>query len=542
MRLAYKWQAALVVALGLFMAVLDNTIVNVALPQMRMSFHTDQSTINWVATAYFLAQAAIIPVTGYLSDRIGSKRVFMLALTLFTIGSALCAFTPQFQSIFPSVPGEQLLIIFRIIQGIGGGALFPVAFAIIFRVFPPAERGPASAVLGVPILLAPAFGPTIGGYLTTTFDWSAIFTVNIPIGIIALVLSAVVLRGHAADSAGQAGAEGAAAGATVEPAPRARFDILGLLLSMSGFTALVYGITQAGPHGWGDETVVRFLIAGGVLLVLFVITELIVKDPVMDVRLFLNYTFTSANVLMWGVGALLFGGFILLPIFFETVQGKTPLDTGVALIAQGVAAAVATVFAGRLYNVVGPRIMVACGFLLISAGTYGFTQLTPDSSVASLQIWLVLRGLGLGLTNIPLQTLALSGVSNRAMARASSLVNVMRQVFSAVGIAVLTTYFTQQATSHGQTIKDSLLAKPPTGVGLTCIQHVGLNPTAIQACATQYALTAGLNDAFFLTMIGCAICVALALFTGRDPNLLAMKRARARGESVEPKTPVMAAE
>src|SRR6266700_6913138 len=169
----YRWRVAAVVALGLFMAILDNTIVSVTLPQMQKAFHTDFETITWVASAYFLAQAAVIPIVGYLSDRIGSKLVFLTALILFTLGSVLCALAPT----------KEALIAFRVFQGIGGGALLPIAFSIIFRIFPPTERGPATAIIGVPLLLAPAFGPTIGGYLSTTFDWSAIFIVNIPIGI-----------------------------------------------------------------------------------------------------------------------------------------------------------------------------------------------------------------------------------------------------------------------------------------------------------------------------------------------------------------------
>ncbi|HET9979908.1 MAG TPA: DHA2 family efflux MFS transporter permease subunit, partial [Ktedonobacterales bacterium] len=315
MRLDYKWQAALITALGLFMAVLDNTIVSVALPQMAHTFHTDISTITWVATAYFLAQAAVIPVTGYLSDRIGSKTVFLSALALFTIGSALCAISPS----------HTLLIAFRVLQGIGGGALFPTAFAIIYRVFPPEERGPASAVIGVPILLAPAFGPTLGGYLTTTFDWHAIFTINIPIGIIAFTLAAIFLRGRAADRAAMGG----------EIAASQRFDLLGLVLAMGGFTTLVYGITEAGTQGWGDRTVDIYLAIGAVLLIAFVIVELRSNDPVMDMRLFKNYTFTISNVLMWALGAFLFGSLFLLPYFFEQVEGLTPLSAGEILISQG---------------------------------------------------------------------------------------------------------------------------------------------------------------------------------------------------------------
>src|SRR5690349_17417145 len=217
----YRWRVAAVVALGLFMAILDNTIVSVTLPQMQKAFQTDFETITWVATAYFLAQAAVIPIVGYLSDRIGTKLMFLTALALFTLGSALCAFAPT----------KEALIAFRVFQGIGGGALLPMAFAIIFRIFPPNERGMANALLGIPVMMAPAFGPTVGGYLSTSFSWNAIFIINLPIGVVALILALLVLPGRQADSEQQAG-----------PRDRKRFDIAGLLLSMIGFSVLVYGI------------------------------------------------------------------------------------------------------------------------------------------------------------------------------------------------------------------------------------------------------------------------------------------------------------
>jgi len=533
MRLDYKWQAALITALGLFMAVLDNTIVSVALPQMADAFHTDFGTITWVATAYFLAQAAVIPVTGYLADRIGTKTVFLSALAIFTLGSALCAIAPT----------HTALIAFRVLQGVGGGALFPTAFAIIYRVFPPTERGPASAVIGVPILLAPAFGPTIGGYLTTTFDWHAIFTINLPIGVVAFTLAALFLRGRSADQAAMGEA----------PVAGRSFDLLGLVLAMGGFTTLVYGITEAGPHGLGDHTVQIYLAVGAVLLIAFVLVELRSNDPVMDMRLFKNYTFTISNVLMWALGAFLFGSLFLLPYFFEQVQGLTPLSAGEILISQGLSAAVATVVAGALYNRVGPRIMAFLGFALVTAGTWGFAHMDVTTTGQSLQGYLILRGLGLGFINIPLQTLALSVVSNRAMARASSLVNVTRQVASALGVAILTAYLTQSATSHGNDIAAAFQQRPPTGIAAACIKAAGVTvPTpqdlaahmpAIQACVVQHATTLGLNDTFMFVMIACGVCAILALFVGRDPAVQAAKEAKTRGEEVaEREQPVFAGE
>ena len=522
---AYRWRVAAVVAIGLFMAILDNTIVSVTLPQMQKAFHTDFETITWVATAYFLAQAAVIPIVGYLSDRIGSKLVFLMALALFTAGSALCALAPT----------KELLFAFRVFQGIGGGALLPMAFAIIFRIFPPAERGMANALLGIPVMMAPAFGPTIGGFLSTNFAWNAIFTVNIPIGVVALVLAMLVLPGNKAESEKQTG-----------PLASKRFDIAGLALSMVGFTALVYGITEAGSKGWGNATVLTFIVVGVLVLVAFVVVELRRSDPVIDMRLFKYYTFTISNVVMWVIAAVLFGSVFLLPLFFENVQGQTALTAGEILISQGLAMGVGMALSGALYNRVGPRILVAVGLALVVVGTYSLTQLDVNTTGQSLQIWLVLRGLGLGFSNPPLQTLAMSSVSNRAMAKASSLLSVTRMVASAIGVASLTTYLTQQTITHAQTIGKAIQAGLAThqfsGIAATCVKLAGptFNQTAVRACVAQHAATQGLDDTFWVVLICCAASIVLALVVGRDPAVQAYQEAKARGEEVTPeRVPVM---
>jgi EmrB/QacA subfamily drug resistance transporter len=504
MHLSYRWQATLVIALGLLMAILDATIVSVVLPQIATAFHTSYQTITWIGTGYFLANAAIIPIVGYISDRVGAKTIFLIALGVFTLGSALCAFAPN----------PQALIAFRVLQGIGGGALLPVAMAMIFRLFGPTERAGAMSLLMIPLLLGPAFGPVLGGYLATNFSWNAIFTINLPIGVVAFVLSLLVLRGRAADQE---------ANGTNEPRGKG-FDLLGLLLSMGGFTAFVYGINRAGTDGWGTSTVIAFLVAGGVLLAAFVIVELLVKDPVMDVRLFRNYTFSMANFLIWVTTAVLFGSIFLLPYFFEGVEGLSAMTTGEILIAQGLAMAVGLAVSGRLYNRVGPRLLSVIGAAIVAVSMIGFTRLSVTTTGADVQIWLILRGLGLGLVAQPLQTLAVSVVSNKQMAKATSLMSSTKTVFGAVGVAVLTTYLTQRATTHA------------TDALANCAQvahQAGVHSLVFQACVSQHALTMGMNDTFLFSLIGCAICAVLAIFVGRDPALAAAKAAKQRGETVE---------
>jgi len=304
-----------------------------------------------------------------------------------------------------------------------------------------------------------------------------------------------------------------------------------LLLSMTGFTAFVYGISKAGISGWGDHTVIAFLVAGGVLLIAFVIVELRVKDPVMDLRLFRSYTFTISNILLWATTAVLFGSLFLLPLFFEQVEGLSALNTGEIVIAQGLAMAVGLAIGGKLYNNVGPRVLTVAGAALVTISMIGFTQLDVNTTGASLQIWLILRGLGLGLVGQPLQTLAVAVVSNKQMAKATSLISSTKTAFGALGVAVLTTYLTQQTTTHASDIVAGLKTQPLSGVAATCAAQAGHNAQALTACVTQHAVTMGMNDTFLFSLIGCAICVVLAFFVGRDPAVEAAKAAKAKGDS-----------
>ena len=509
MHFTYRWRATLVIGLGLLMAVLDVTIVSVVLPQIARALHADYQTSTWIGTGYLLANAAVIPISGYLSDRIGSKTIFLLALGLFTLGSALCAFAP-------SVPA---LIAFRVFQGIGGGALLPVGMAIIFRLFDPTERAAAVALLMIPVLLGPAFGPSLGGYLATAASWNAIFLINLPIGVVAFLLALSVLRGKAEEQVAE--------GQDLAPDTR-QFDWLGLALAMVSFTALVYGFTLAGTDGWGTPIVISSLMGGGVLLVAFVVVELFVTDPVLDLRLFRSSTFTIATVLIWVSSAVFFAGLFLVPVFFERVENLSALTTGEIVISQGLAMAVGLAISGRLYNRVGPRMLAVIGAILVAVSMVGFTRLTAMTTGASLQLWFILRGLGLGLFIQPLQTLSVSVVSRQQMARATSLRNSTTTVASAVGVAVLTSYLTRQTTTH---IKDATAT-----CGAQASQHLQL--AALHACIGQQSLTLGMNDTFFFALIACAVCAIATIFVGRDPALEKARAAKQRGEQVEERAPM----
>ncbi len=493
MKIQYKYAVSLTAALALFMAVLDSTIVNVALVSMERDFKTTINAVQWVVTGYILVQAAVIPVTGYFGNRFGVKRVFIFALTLFTIGSLLCGLSPH---VATGSKGLNLLIIFRLIQGVGGGMLFPLGTTISFGAFPPAERAASSAVIAIPVLFAPALGPTVGGLIVDSgLKWPGIFFINVPIGIITLILLARIVRPD----------EKAVPGAT-----RAGFDYSGLILSIVGVVLVVYAFvlvsqTRGGSispqnpngiiNGWGYWLVWVLLGAGVLTLTLFSLLELfVVKDPVLDLRLFATRDFRIASIVTWVVRGIVFGSFLLIPIFLQQFQSRSAVETGLILMGQGIGAIIGIQLGSRLYDRIGPRALTTAGLLILTGATFWLVAVKPDSGARFFVPILFLRGIGFGWSNLPLQTVGLGSITGRALGKATSLYNASAQIFSSIGTAVVTTILVQRTTSHASALvqRATDAARSPATLGLI-------------------AGTNAVSDVFKLLTIGTAFAAAISL-------------------------------
>ncbi len=498
LKIQYKYAVALTAALALFMAVLDSTIVNVALVAMERDFKTNINSVQWIVTGYILAQAAVIPVAGYFGNRFGIKRVFMIALTIFTVGSLLCGLSKDFAT---GAAGLNLLIIFRLIQGVGGGMLFPLGATIAFGAFPPEERAASSAVIAIPVLFAPALGPTVGGLIVdSSIKWPGVFFINVPVGIITLFLIARIVRKD----------EKAAPG--VAPA---RFDYSGLFLSIIGVVLVVYAfvvvsqtrsgsITTVNPNGvingWGYWLVWALLAAGIVLLTLFALLELyVVKDPVLDLRLFATRDFGIASVVTWVVRGIVFGSFLLIPIFLQQFQGNSAVYTGLILMAQGIGAIIGIQMGSRLYDRIGPRYLAAAGLAILTGATVWLIAVKPDSGARFFVPILFLRGIGFGWSNLPLQTVAIGAITGRALPKANSLYNASAQIFSSIGVAIVTTILVQRTTFHASSLVQAAIAsggRPPANLGLL-------------------AGTDAVSDVFKLLTVGTALSVAVSFLLPR---------------------------
>lgn len=418
--LEYKWLVAIVFVLGLFMDLLDTTIVNVALPTIGRDLDVSRNTtLEWVITGYLISLAVWIPASGWLGDRFGTKRVFIVALVMFTAGSALCG---EAQSI-------SQLIAFRVIQGVGGGMLTPVGTAMLFRAFPPQERAKASAVLTVPVAVAPALGPIVGGLLVDHASWRWIFRVNIPIGIIGLILAVVFLKEHTEPNAG-------------------RFDFAGFVLGGAGLPLVLYALSVAPNDGWTDSTVLLTGLGGLVLLAALVVVEIRVREPILHLRLFNDRMFRSANIVAFSTFAGMMGVLFLFPLFLQQLRGLSATSSGLITFAQAIGVIAMAPAASRLYPILGPRKMLFIGTLLMTLATLPFVWFDLETNLWLFRGTLLIRGLGFGLTIVPLQAATFATVPKQDSGRASALYNTNRQVASSVGVAVLATVLSDRIASH----------------------------------------------------------------------------------------------
>lgn len=524
-----RYLIAVVAALGLLPVLLDTTIVTVALNPIRDELHTDISTIQWIVTGFFLANAAVVTVGGYLASRFGRKPVFIIGLAVFTIGSALCAISPSIG----------LLIVFRVLQGVGGGLILPIGAALAFDQFPKEQRARASAAIAIPILFAPVVGPILGGWLTDTFDWHSIFIVNLPVGVIVVLLALFVLpRDNAAELRG------------------GRFDYISLTLSTLGIIALLYAfklvtttnpdtVTAANPagdlYGWDYWVVWALLGAGALALILFAVYALrISRDPSLDLRLFARRDFLMSNLISWTAALVTFGLLVLLPLYLEAIHlpNLSALDTGVALIPLGAGTLLGTIIATALYRAIGPRwvVFLAAAVSIFSAwwlahiihatanghqilaSVQTHAAIAPTAGAEDIRWPLLLIGIGFAMISITVQTLALEALKGEALSKATSLVLSTKLIFSSIGVAILTTVLVGRTHAQATNLIDQIEALVGQAAGALGAN----NPVAraIQAQIGAQAGTAAIQDIFWMIFFGSFILLAMSLLLpGRNRTI-----------------------
>jgi EmrB/QacA subfamily drug resistance transporter len=446
-RVGYKWVVAVVFVCGVFIDILDTTIVNVALPKLGRQFHAGTASIEWIVLGYLLSLAVWIPASGWLGDRLGTRRVFLFALAMFTLASALCG---QAHSL-----GE--LVAFRILQGIGGGMLVPVGTAMLLRAFPPIERAKASTVLMVPAVLAPALGPVLGGWLVTEVSWRWIFYVNLPVGALAFTVGFFYLR---EERQGRAG----------------RFDLPGFLLSGGGLALALFALSQGPQQGWWSAPVVLTGALGIVLFALLVVVETQVAEPMLALRLLRERMFRNANVVLTLTFSSFIGVLFLMPLYLQTVRGFTPLQSALATLPQALGLIVSSQLVGRIYHRVGPRRLIVFGMLGMAAVTAPLAFVGLDTDLWGIRAIMFARGVGMAFAFVPLQAGMYANITPADTGRATAIYSTQRQVAAALGVATLGTVLVSRvhAATAGVTDPDALAVAALRGYHAAFLIGTGL--------------------------------------------------------------------
>jgi EmrB/QacA subfamily drug resistance transporter len=419
-RLNQKIAVSVVFVSAMFMSIMDITIVNVALPTIGRDFHIAPTAVDGIVIAFLVSLAVFIPASGWLGDRFGGKRVLMTAIVVFTVASALCGLAQNMTE----------LVIFRVLQGAGGGMMAPVGMAMLFRVFPPAERVRASSILTVPTTFAPAIGPVLGGLLVTDLTWRWVFFVNLPIGIAAVTFGALFLE-------------------KTEPMDAGAFDAPGFLLGGSGLGLLMYGVSEGPLKSWSSSDVIGACVAGAVLLTAMVMVELRSSQPMVDLRLLSGRLFRSTNGVMFLVAAAFLGTLYLIPLYFQDARGLSALQSGLSTFPEAFGVMAGAQLASRvLYPRFGPRRHVTGGLISLTVLLLLLTQIGVSTNLWLIRGLMFLLGLAMGQVMVPNQAASFAMISPASTGRASTFFNTMRQVGSAVGVAVLSTVLISVGSTH----------------------------------------------------------------------------------------------
>jgi MFS transporter, DHA2 family, multidrug resistance protein len=500
-RPAYKWWVTWTIMLGSFLFALDTTIVNIAIPKIMTSISADLNEIQWVLIIYMIGMAVVMPTVGWLSDMVGYKWLYTGSLALFTVSSALCgmAWSPY------------SLIFFRLIQGLGAGSIAPTAMAVIFRVFPPQQRGLGMGIYSLGWTFGPILGPTLGGYLTDSVSWRAIFYINIPLGIVGVALAASIMA------------------ADLSQRRSRRIDLLGLVTMATFVVTVLLALSQGNKEGWSSHYILVLFVVSGVSLVLFLGIELCVRDPLVDLHLYRNSTYAVATLVGVLLGFSMFGQSLLVPLFLEDYLEHTALQAGILMLPGVVLTGVFSPLVGKWSDQFNPRLFLVLGFLSAAASSFWFAWMGPQPEESTL-VWALIVRSGLGFVFPPLVNLGLRTLAGEEISAASGLLNITRQISGMAGIALAGVLLERWHYMHHLTGAEHL-ASSVVGVDQVqrtlegMLQHAGDVGELVQTKAhallshylTQESLVVAFQDCFFVfALVFIAAALASLCIPGGD--------------------------
>ncbi|NQX61688.1 DHA2 family efflux MFS transporter permease subunit [Paenibacillus qinlingensis] len=452
-----------------FVALLAQTLLNVALPSMMKDLNVNENTIQWLINGYMLVNGVLVPVSAFLISRFTTRNLFLLAAGFFALGTIICAFAPGFS----------LLLTGRLVQAVGAGILMPLMSIVFLTIFPVAERGKAMGLMGLAMICAPAIGPTLSGWVVEHHSWRVLFYIILPLSLIAFIFGAVSMK-------------------NVIKTSTPKFDVLGVIFSTLGFGGLLYGFSDAGSDGWGSTTVVTCLIVGTISLILFVWRELTAEKPLLELRVFKYSMFSLTTVINVIITMAMFSAMVLLPIFLQNIRGFSPLDSGLLLLPGAILMGIMSPVTGIIFDKIGGRWLAVIGLTITTITTYEFSHLTVDSTYSHLMLIYTLRMFGMSMLMMPIQTAGLNQLPRRLNAHGSAMSQTLRNVAGALGTALLVTIMTNTATSRAKDLVVSGKIDP--------------KDAAAMADVTHHATVYGINFSFEIATWMTLIALVLAFF------------------------------
>lgn len=488
---------------GMFIAILNQTLLNVALPKINTEFNISASTGQWLMTGFMLVNGILIPITAYLFNKYSYRKLFLVALVLFTIGSLICAISMNFP----------IMMVGRVLQAIGAGVLMPLGSIVIITIYPPEKRGAAMGTMGIAMILAPAIGPTLSGYIVQNYHWNVMFYGMFIIGIIAILVGFIWFKLYQY---------------TTNP----KADIPGIIFSTIGFGALLYGFSEAGNKGWGSVEIETMFAIGIIFIILFVIRELRMKAPMLNLEVLKFPTFTLTTVINMVVMMSLYGGMILLPIYLQNLRGFSALDSGLLLLPGSLIMGLVGPFAGKLLDTIGLKPLAIFGIAVMTYATWELTKLNMDTPYMTIMGIYVLRSFGMAFIMMPMVTAAINALPGRLASHGNAFLNTMRQLAGSIGTAILVTVMTTQTTQHLSAFGEELDKTNPVVQDhmRELASQYGGQEVAMKVLlqfVNKLATVEGINDAFIVATIFSIIALILCLF------LQSNKKAKATAQKID---------
>ncbi|KXG09367.1 Multidrug export protein EmrB [Anoxybacillus sp. P3H1B] len=486
--LGSRGKVVVTIMLGAFVAILNQTLINVALPHMMNDFNVETSTIQWLVTGYMLVNGVLIPISPFLIAKFPTKKLFLSGMAFFALGAFVCSLAPSFGVILTG----------RLIQAVGAGIIMQLMMVIMLNIFPPEKRGMAMGTVGIAMMFAPAVGPTLSGWIVEHYSWRLLFDIVLPIAIVDIILAFMWLKNTPK---------------TANPT----LDVRGAIYSTLGFGGVLYGFSEAGSNGWGNTEVAVSIVIGAIFLVLFIWRCFTVEHPILNLRVFKYNIFTLTTVIGCVINMALFAAMVLLPVYLQNLRGFTPLDSGLLLLPGAIVMAIMSPISGAIFDRIGARWLAIVGLVITVVTTWEFSRLTMDTPYSHI-LWLyIFRMFGMSMLSMPIMTAGLNVLPRHLYSHGTATANTLRQVASSLGTAFLVTVMSNRSKFHAESYRNEMTLNNPTIADLVAqLKHFIPSDEAVTqllyGMVQQRSAVEGINDAFIVATGLAFLALILSFF------------------------------